>query len=151
MPRNSNWLTNRFQYLWQKYFADIGQGNEVYVRFGRRSKTRFGSIRCDKADNSVISVNGLFAELIIPLEVIDITLAHELIHYIHGFYSPHPRQFRYPHQGGIINRELKKRGLGPKLIFQKQWIKTNWPKICQKYFPNKRRSYGVLVLPNRYR
>ena len=49
---------------------------------------------------------------IIPEYIIDLTLAHEMIHYMHGFNSPLPKQFRHPHAGSVVDRELKKRGFG---------------------------------------
>ena len=47
---------------------------------------------------------------LIPEYVIDTTVAHELVHYMHGFFSPHQRLYKHPHKGGIVTKELKKRG-----------------------------------------
>jgi hypothetical protein len=122
--RDNEWLLQRVKSLWQQHFSDIPHKNEVYIGFGRRSRYRFGSIRLRLSDNSThITINGLFREPQVPVEIVDHTIAHELVHYIHGFSSLHPRMHRYPHRGGVIDQELKDRGLGELLFFYKRWIK----------------------------
>lgn len=124
LRRNNEWLLERLGFLWQKYFSDTPQKNEVYVGFGRSSKYRFGSIRLRLSDNSThIRINGLFRKISVPVEIIDHTLAHELVHYSHGFSSLQPRLHRYPHRGGVIDKELNSRGLEHLVSFYHTWVK----------------------------
>ena len=51
---------------------------------------------------------------------------------MHGFHSPHPRKYKYPHQGGIVDKELKKRGFEHLLNLEKQWTKKNWMKTFKE-------------------
>lgn len=132
MPRlqnNSNyrddiWLLSRLDYIWTKYFPDVKQTNKVFIRFGRHSKFRLGSIRMDKASkNSYITITAMFRYPNIPIEVVDHTIAHELCHYAHGFSSPNPRLHRYPHHGGIIKKELQGRGLDFLVKSYAKWMR----------------------------
>ncbi|MCL5411484.1 MAG: hypothetical protein M1150_01970 [Patescibacteria group bacterium] len=123
--RNENWLLYRLDYVWRNYFADVPQTNRVFVKFGRQARFRFGSIRYCYGDNSThIRINGLFRDPSVPSEIVDHTLAHELAHYTHGFSSPHPKMHLYPHRGGIIDKELTKRGLGHLIKFYNIWVKN---------------------------
>lgn len=65
----------------------------------------------------------MFKNSRIPVEVVDHTLAHELIHYAHGFSSKRARLHKYPHVGGIVQKEMKKRGMGYLISSYKNWIK----------------------------
>ena len=110
--RNDVWLLSRLDYLWTNYFSDVKQANKVFIKFGRFSKLRLGSIRMDKLTKyTFITITGMFKNENIPTEVIDHTIAHELCHYTHGFSSPNPRLHKYPHHGGVILKELENRGL----------------------------------------
>lgn len=121
--RDNNWLLFRLEQIWDKHFSDVLQINKVYVRFGRHSDTRFGSIRlCIEDNSSHIVITSKFRDESIPEEVVDHTLAHELVHYSHGFSSPHPRLHKFPHKGGIIDKELKKRGLTNLVTYYKKWV-----------------------------
>ena len=102
--------------------------DEVIVRFRGKSKYRLGSIRM-KDSITFITINSLFKHELVPEHVVDTTLAHELVHYMHGFNSPLPKKYRYPHQGNIVNKELIKKGFGNSLKLEKIWIKTEWEKI----------------------
>ncbi len=128
--RTNDWLATKLAWLWQSYFVDVSKPNDVYVRFGRCSKTRLGSIQLMRSQKlkgaSVITLSGYMRDGRIPDVVLDAVLAHELVHYSHGFQSPLPQLCRYPHQGGIVDKEIKRRGLGPALKEQKAWVKTNW-------------------------
>ena len=75
--------------------------------------------------------------------MIDTTIAHELVHYIHGFNSPMPKMYRHPHKGGVVNKELKKRGFGNMLKLEKKWIRNEWKNIAREEFrnPEKRKSF----------
>ncbi|MEK7617420.1 MAG: hypothetical protein AAB414_05200 [Patescibacteria group bacterium] len=123
--RDNNWLLSRFDFIWLKYFEDIKQDNPVFVKFGRVTKFRLGSIRLDrKSGRSFITVSGMFKDTKIPQGVVDHTLAHELIHYTHGFSSKRVRMHKYPHAGGIVQKEMKNRGMGHLIQSYKKWIKA---------------------------
>lgn len=127
--RTNQWLADRLDWLWHSYFADVEVANIVYVRFGRSARTRLGSIKYGRRKvnpNTFITITGYFRDLDIPEYVIDAVLAHELTHYTHGFFSPHPQLHKHPHQHGIIDKELTKRGLEDTMRLQKVWLKTNW-------------------------
>jgi hypothetical protein len=127
--RDNKWLKNRLLYLWQRYFSDIPILNKIIIKFGRPCKTRLGSIkpgRKYKTEHSIITINGLFIDPQIPDFIIDATIAHEFMHYGHGFASPHEKAYRHPHQGGVVNYDMKERGLGDILALQKKWLKQNW-------------------------
>lgn len=143
--RNDTWLSDRLMTIWQNHFPDITDGNEIEVKFGRASKTRLGSITIREktkmnrrmearrlktlsADEvvSVITINGHLQNPEIPEELIDGVLAHEFVHFVHGFNSMREKKYQLPHYGGIINNELKERGLEDILKFQKKWLKKNW-------------------------
>jgi hypothetical protein len=122
--RDNEWLLARLESIWDSYFGNIPQVNEVYIGFGRRSKYRFGSIRLRLSDNSThIKINGLFKDPRIPAEIVDHTIAHELVHYSHGFSSLLPRMHQHPHRGGIIDKELNARNLGHLVRFYNSWVK----------------------------
>ena len=123
--RDNKWLLYRMDDIWGKHFADVSQVNPVTISFGRSANYRFGSIRLNYPTGiSQIIINGRFREISYPQEVIDHTIAHELVHYAQGFSSPNPRMHRYPHRGGVIDRELKDRGLHHLVAFYKTWVKT---------------------------
>lgn len=147
MERDNKWLKNRFAILWQRYFPDVKIANNVLVKFGRPTRTRLGSIKFgrhakrgiwdDSASrrvedpNTIITINGFFMDPEIPDFVVDGVLAHELTHYTHGFFSPHEQYHRYPHQGGVVRREMVDRGLKDLLQLEKRWIKENWVKYLK--------------------
>lgn len=120
----------------------MSQPNSIEIAFGRRAKRRFGSIRMDgglraRRENraSRITINGVFRDERIPEEIIRATIAHELCHYAHGFCSPLPQKYKHPHQGSVVHRELKGRGLHHLHEYEKIWSKNNWPKIVAQEFP----------------
>ena len=131
--RDNIWLNNLFERVWQALFPDILKLNTVEVNFGTRAKRRLGSIRQanpkDKASRTSIIITSYFKDLTVPEYILECTLAHEICHYAHGFASPMPKHSKYPHFGGIVDRELIRRGLGDKIIAQRKWLKTEWPKI----------------------
>ncbi len=127
--RDNKWLRERFKYIWQRYFSDVEILNTIIIKFGRPCRTRLGSIkpgRKYKNEHSIITINGYFKDPEIPEFVIDAVIAHEFMHYAHGFASPHQQAFRHPHKGGVVNYDMKERGLGDILKLEKQWIKNNW-------------------------
>ena len=132
---DNQWLKQRLEYIWKMYFGDVVLANTVYVRFGRKAKTRLGSIKHGRKimargnKNTYITITGLFRNDKIPEYVLDAVLAHELSHYTHGFFSPHTRVYSHPHKHKIVDNELTKRGLGDILKNQKTWLKENWKDV----------------------
>lgn len=127
--RNNQWLKNRTLYIIKRYFSDIEINNSLIIKFGRPCNTRLGSIKPSKFGSnkySIITINGHFQDIEIPEFVIDAVIAHEFMHYAHGFASPHKQAYRHPHKGGVVDWDLKERGLGDVLKLQKQWVKNYW-------------------------
>ncbi|MDD4352123.1 MAG: hypothetical protein PHU71_04040 [Candidatus Gracilibacteria bacterium] len=129
--RDNNFLRERFLKIYQEHFADFKLRNKIILKFGRSAKTRLGSIKLNSKKQSVITINGLFRSEEVPLFVIDGTLAHEFVHYMHGFNSEIDCQFQHPHRGGIVDKELIKRGFREILMEQKIWLKREWPKAIR--------------------
>lgn len=144
--RDNKWLAERLKIIWEKYFPEIVQKNDVIVRFGKKSRRTLGSIRLQEENPSilysitrrligvrlktVIVLNGHFKKKAIPEYVVDATIAHELSHYAHGFASPHKQKYHYPHKHGVVRSEMRNRGLSELFKKQKLWTKTNWRKIA---------------------
>lgn len=117
-------------------FKDMPIQNSLTIEFSKRARRRFGSIRMRRDQKvSEIRINGVFRKEEIPVEIIQATIAHELCHYAHGFSSPLPQLYKHPHQGGVIAKELKKRGLDELHQFEKKWVKNIWPKVLTSEFP----------------
>jgi hypothetical protein len=123
--RNDRWLTERIQLLRENHFADMPQGYPIVTGFSTRAKYRLGCI-CARDGRALIQVNRLYADPFVPVYVVDGTLAHELAHYAHGFGSGLPRVYEHAHRGGVVDKELERRGLGPLYIRAEQWRKTHW-------------------------
>lgn len=122
-------------------FRDLEAKSNIQISFGRKAKTRLGSIKRARQNTGVshITINGLFAQEFIPGEIIDATIAHELCHYAQGFSSPLPQLSKHPHRGGVVDAELRKRNLSELLNFQNKWLKEKWPGIVKEYFPRSQR------------
>lgn len=136
--RNNKWLATRLQVLQTNNFSDVPVTNTIFVRFGRNSKTRFGSIIAKPHSGyakpvTYITINALFKDVTVPEFVIDATLAHEFTHYSHGFHSPLEKRYKYPHRGDIVNKDLRARGLSQVLDQQHEWIKTSYPNFLRKH------------------
>lgn len=127
MPRDNEWLEKKLDFLWSRYFPDVQKVNSVKILFGRFARFRFGSISFRKKafqkGDTTIRITGLFRKPQIPEEVVQYTIAHELTHYAHGFSSPHPQMHKYPHEGGVVNKEMERRGLSNLLSAYKKWLK----------------------------
>ena len=137
--RDNAWLENRLNNIWKKYFSDVKRKNPINVRFGRNALYRFGSIRLDRrTKSSFITINGNFRSNTLSVQVIDHTLAHELVHYAQGFSSKNPRLHRYPHRGGVIDKELRERGLNHLVLFYKNWV--------SEYKKNRREMPTYLIM-----
>lgn len=122
--RDNNWLLSRLDLIWSKYFPDMAQTNPIQIKFGRYSKYRLGSIKLSsKTKRSHITITGMFKDDKIPVEVVDHTLAHELVHYAHGLSSKRTRLHKYPHAGGVVNKEMKERSMGHLNKAYRSWVK----------------------------
>ena len=67
------------------------------------------------------------------MAVVDHTIAHELCHYTHGFSSPHERLHKYPHNGGVVKRELEDRNLHHLVKAYAQWVKVYREELRSSY------------------
>lgn len=122
--RDDQWLLSRLDIIWSEFFPDIPQANPVFINFGRFARLRFGSIRLDrKSGRTFITISGMFKDEMVPVEMVDHTIAHELCHYAHGFSSPHRRLHKFPHEGGVIKKEMEKRGLIHLYKAYREWIR----------------------------
>ena len=142
MKRDASWLHQLLDEIWDQYFADVPQLNDVKIVYGRRAKRRLGSIGLDPADRktSVITMNGIFRNVAIPEYVVKATIVHELTHYAHGFNSPIEQSRRHPHAGGVMRREFAERGLLELFLQQKRWLKAHWQTIIEAEFPPAKRK-----------
>lgn len=142
--RDQAWLQSQLDFLLENAFLDMERANHITIQFGRKAQRRLGSIRMsrDKKRSSIL-INGIFRQEIVPQEVVRATIAHELCHYAHGFCSPLEKKYKSPHAGGIIDRELRKRGLELYSRFEKEWTKNRWPKILAAEFPRRQRRVRV--------
>jgi hypothetical protein len=131
--RTNIWLLSRLDHLWSRHFSDIKQTNKVFIKFGRFSRYRLGSIKLDRKGHSQITITKMFADPKIPAEVVDHTIGHELVHYSHGFSSPHPRLHKYPHEGGVVKKEMTERGMLKELKIYQDWIKSYKKELYAKY------------------
>ena len=136
--RDNSYLKEKLEYIWQTGFSDVERKNNIAIRFKGRWKNKFGHIKKLKDGNSEIVVNGYFKDEKVPEFIIFLTIAHELVHYSHGFNSPLPRLHKHPHKGGIVNKDLKKRGFGPLLKLERPWIKNEWRPLVQEEFKPRR-------------
>ena len=156
IERDNAWLQARLDDIWDRWFSDVPQVNDVRIMFGRRAKRRLGSISLDPANHniSVITMNGLFRSPEIPEFIVQATIVHELTHYAHGFNSPLARAQAHPHAGGVMKREYSERGLLELYLNQKRWLKINWPGVITKEFaPRTRRLVppaSTVKLPKRW-
>jgi hypothetical protein len=134
--RDDAWLVAMLDKIWDNYFTDVHQDNDVRIRFGRRTKRRLGSIALDPRDSktSLITINGLFKNPEIPEFVVEATVVHELTHYAHGFNSPIEQTRTHPHAGGVMRQEFAERGLLELYQMQKKWLKANWQDVLDSQF-----------------
>lgn len=114
--------------VWGRYFHDIPRANDVVIQFGRRAQARLGSIVREPrgAKRSIVTITGYFRDRNVPDFVVDTVIGHELAHYAHGFSSPHRQLYRHPHEGAVVSKELRARGMGEALRLQKKWLKLHW-------------------------
>jgi predicted metal-dependent hydrolase len=149
--RDDKWLFEKLDEVWDEYFPDVTQENDVRIVWGRKARTRLGSIkagerRIGKHPETIITINSLFKDVNIPEYVVVATIAHELSHYTHGFHSPLERKYQNPHAGGVVHKEMKDRGLEKILKAQKKWLKENWREyISARMKPTRRRRRRVVI------
>ena len=136
--------------LWDDHFSDVPRMNFVLIKFGKYARRQLGCIKLannhtkvkgllkkkledyeiqDDKSISLVTVTRYFQDDFVPDFVVRSTIAHELCHYTHGFNSPLKRLFDKPHQGNIVKKELKKRGLLEEYIQAEKWLKENWVKM----------------------
>jgi hypothetical protein len=150
LPDQSATARNPTLYLaeiWQRYFADVPHANQVDIAYCQPWKRRLGLIRLS-LDNttSFIGVNALLQLSQVPEYILMITIAHELVHYAHGFGSPLPRLHEHPHANNVVKRELESRGLGETLGLCDAWIDKEWFS-----FYDREREASWLNLPETHR
>ena len=135
--RDDVWLAERMNNIWQMLFPEVERKNNVIVRFKGRWKNKFGHIKRLKNQDTEIAINSLFRNEIVPEYIIDSTIAHELVHYSHGFQSPLPKKYKHPHAGGIVRRELVKRGFGHMIAQERVFVRKEWSRIFKELCPDK--------------
>lgn len=122
--RDNAWLKFKLELVEERYFPEVA-AEEVKICFSGRSRQRLGSIR-HEGERSKIKVNALLSRESIPEFVIEEVIAHELVHYVHGFGSNRPRLHKYPHRGGVVDQEMSERGAGHLIVATKEWLENNW-------------------------
>jgi hypothetical protein len=142
--RDNNWLEEKMYFLWENYFVDTPRTNRVLIKFGTKAKRQLGCIKWvttktkgvrqllkgeageDHTRISLIIITSFFKDPAIPENVVLATVAHEMCHYAHGFNSPLQQLYDHPHKGGIIRKEMTKRGLGILYRQANRWLRHNW-------------------------
>lgn len=131
MVRDNLWLADRLSIIRSVHFADVANGYPIEIRFGIRARYRFGSIAA-RNRKTIVIINQLFADICVPDYVIDGTIAHELAHYAHGFGSGLPRLYTDPHRGGVVDKELERRGLAAVTQRSEQWREAYWEELYSR-------------------
>ncbi len=127
LERDNAWLQNILRGIWNRYFNDSSLVNTIRVSFGPAWKARLGLITLSEDQKTTyIEINGLLRLPVVPEFVVNVTIAHELVHYIHGFGSPLPRRYKYPHRGGIVKHELLRRGMELEYRQYDAWVYNHW-------------------------
>jgi hypothetical protein len=139
MIKDDIWLEDKLNHIFNNYFSDVKKASPIKIVFSRVSKYRFGSIRqvvkrklLSSKSHSKILINGMFKSEMVPVEVVEYTIGHELAHYAHGFSSSLTRLHRYPHHGQVVNLELEKRGMAKQIKAYKEWLKVYRKKFISK-------------------
>lgn len=151
--RDNSFLEDILYDLWESHFCDVPRKNLVLIQFGKYSKRQLGSIKLagertkikgllkkkkdeyvvqDDTRVTVITITRYFQNDVVPEFVVRATVAHELCHYTHGFSSPLEKLFEKPHQGNIVLKELKKRGLLENQRDADVWLRENWLDIVRR-------------------
>jgi hypothetical protein len=148
--RDDKWLFQKLDEVWDKYFSDVPQDNDVHIVWGRKARTRLGSIKLGQKigthRETIITINGYFKDSAIPEFVILATIGHELAHYAHGFNSPLTQKYQTPHAGGVVHQEMRRRGLDAIERRQKKWLKENWRTYVQEKMPRKKLTKRKIII-----
>jgi hypothetical protein len=127
LPASRTDLSSCLNWIWEQYFSDVPRSNEVAIEYRYPWKNRLGLIRLSSDSmHTWIEINTLLQLPVVPDVVLLITVAHELTHYAHGFGSPLPRKYAFPHAHQVVNKELKQRNLGAYLAACEAWIDQYW-------------------------
>jgi len=130
--RDDSFLAGRLNQIWSMLFPEVERKNNIIIKFKGKWKNKFGHIKLLRNKSTEIAINSHFKSQEIPEYIIDLTIAHELVHYMHGFNSPLEKRFKHPHKGNIVNRELISRGFGSMLKKEKEFVKSFWPGFIEK-------------------
>lgn len=113
--------------IWQRYFTDVPCANTILIEYCYPWKSRLGLIRLSlDASITFIGINTLLQQRAVPDYVLMTTIAHEVVHYSHGFGSPLPRCFKHPHANKVVDKALEQREMGVYLRCCNEWIDKNW-------------------------
>jgi len=132
--RNDEWLALRLSQIWDLLFPELERRNNVSIRFKGKWQSKLGHITRLRNKDTEIAINSILKDEEIPDYVLDLTIAHELVHYLHGFHSPHDKKHKHPHKGNVVDKELVRRGFSHLISKEKKWMKINWEKIIKKEF-----------------
>jgi hypothetical protein len=114
-------------WIWMHYFADCLRVNTIVIDYAYPWKSRLGLIRLSLDSTlTFIGINRLLQLPQVPEFVLITTIAHELVHYIHGFGSPLPQSYKHPHANRVVDHELERRQLGEYLRCCNEWIDNQW-------------------------
>ena len=114
--------------------------NVVDIAYCRPTKTRLGWIALSETGQStLIGINRLLGHWEVPDDVCTITIAHELVHYSHGFGSPLPRRYADPHADAVVERELRARGLSGPLATHEYWAQRHWSEFYARHAASRQR------------
>lgn len=133
--RDDAWLQTRFDQIWDLFFPEV-EKRDVSIRWKGKWKNKFGHISRKNSKTEIV-VNTFFRDLRVPEDIIKLTIAHEIVHYMHGFHSHLPKKYRHPHKNGVVDSELKRKGFGYALKLEKKWIKESWWKLYGELSPKK--------------
>lgn len=140
VTRDTYWLRGEMDGIWRRYFGDMPRVNEVDIDFRGPWKRRLGVISLAHDQQTTrIGINSLLGLPEVPYCLTLVTVAHELVHYGHGFGSPLPRKYEHPHRGGIVTRELRERGLETQIEEYSDWIGRHWWSFYARQVRRRRR------------
>ena len=145
--RDQEWLERRAEQIWKLFFPDI-EKRDVSVVFKGKWKNKFGHIKKKKnrrtgKEETEIAINSLFSNLKVPEYVVQVTLAHEIVHYMHGFFSHLPKKHKYPHKGRVVDKVLEEKGFGYMLRQEKEWVKKEWWNVYKEISGKERKRIEI--------
>jgi hypothetical protein len=125
--RSQAWLEAALHDIWSRHFDDVPVANVVRITYSGPSKTRLGWIALSESGQfTTIGINRLLRFPEVPEDVCIVTIAHEVVHYSHGFGSPLQQRHADPHAGGVVERDLEYRGLAGALARYYGWSSREW-------------------------